>query len=256
MATKGSDHRRVLITGSTTGIGRVLAESLADDGCEVILTATQASRVESAVEELRSRGRRAHGLVLRLESSTSVEVALHEFTERFRGLDMLVLNAAMGGVRVRMTDYPQDLWRAVFEANVHATQRLLAGLHPMLMQATAGRVLFMSSGVARNRKAATGAYAASKAAADAVAEIYAVEQTGSTIRSNIVNPGPTRTRLRAAAFPHEEPSNLKPPETLLPLLRLLLSVEDAPHGLLIDAESHPLVQAEIARLPTAPKPLR
>jgi NAD(P)-dependent dehydrogenase (short-subunit alcohol dehydrogenase family) len=256
MATSGSDHRRVLITGSTAGIGRVLAEALADDGCEVILTATDESHVEAAVDEFRSRGFRAHGLVLRLELPESVEAALRRYIDRFDALDMLVLNAAMGGVRVPMTDYPPDIWRAVFEANVHATQRLLAGLHPMLEKAAAGRVLFMSSGVARNRKAMTGAYAASKAAADAIGGIYAVEQAGSTIRSNILNPGPTRTGMRAAAFPHEDPANLKPPETLLPLLRLLLSVDGAPHGQLIDAESHPLVQAEVAHLPTAPKPLR
>ena len=102
-----------------------------------------------------------------------------------------------------MTDYPPDTWRKVFEANVHATQRLLAGLHPMLVNAAAGRVLFMSTGVARNRKAMTGAYAASKAAADAIGGIYAVEHAGSTIRSNILNPGPTRTAMRAAAFPPE-----------------------------------------------------
>jgi NAD(P)-dependent dehydrogenase (short-subunit alcohol dehydrogenase family) len=138
---------------------------------------------------------------------------------------------------------------------VHATRRLLAGLHPLLARAPAGRVLFMSTGVARNWKADTGAYAASKAAADAIAQIYAVEQAGGTIRSNIVNPGPTRTRMRAQAYPQEDPAKLKPAETLLPLLRWLLS-EAAPHGELIDAESHPLVQAEVARLPNAPKPLR
>ena len=101
MATSGPDHRRVLITGSTAGIGRVLAEALADDGCEVILTATEASRVEAAVGEFRSRGHRAHGLVLRLESPESVEAALHRYIDRFDALDVLVLNAAMGGVRVR-----------------------------------------------------------------------------------------------------------------------------------------------------------
>jgi NAD(P)-dependent dehydrogenase (short-subunit alcohol dehydrogenase family) len=247
--------RRAIVTGSTSGIGRVLAEALAADGCEVILTATDTSRVDEAVRAFRARGWQASGLELRLESPESVDAALQEIARRFDALDMLVLNAAVGGIRVPMTEYPHDLWCTVFEANVHAPRRLLAGLHPLLARAPAGRVLFMSTGVARNWKANTGAYAASKAAADAIAQIYAVEQGGGSIRSNIVNPGPTRTRMRAQAFPQEDPANLKPPETLLPLLRWLLS-EDAPHGELIDAEAHPLVRAEIDRLPIAPKPLR
>ncbi len=255
MASPPPTHRRALVTGSTSGIGGVLAEALAADGCEVILTATDASRVDATVQEFRAKGWQASGIELRLEAPASVEAALRTLADRFDTLDMLVLNAALGGVRVPMTEYPQDLWRAVFEANVHATRRLLAGLQPMLAKAAAGRVLFMSTGVARNWKANTGAYAASKAAADAIAQIYAVEQAGGSIRSNIVNPGPTRTRMRAQAYPKENPANLKTPETLLPFLRWLLS-EEAPHGELIDAEAHSLVRAEIARLPTAPKPLR
>ena len=255
MAPPSPGHRRALVTGSTSGIGRVLAEALAADGCEVMLTATDASRADAAAQELCNRGWPAVGIELRLESPASVEAALRAIGERFDTLDVLVLNAALGGVRVAIAEYPQHLWRTVFEANVHATRRLLAGLHPLLARAGAGRVLFMSTGVARNWKANTGAYAASKAAADAIAQIYAVEQAGSAIRSNIVNPGPTRTRMRAQAYPQEDPANLKPPETLLPLLRWLLS-EEAPHGELIDAEGHALVRGEIARLPIAPKPLR
>ncbi len=255
MAPRNPGNRRALVSGATSGIGRVLAEALAADGCEVVLTATDASRVDAAAQEFRAKGWRASGIELRLEAPASVEAAVRVIAQRFDTLDMLVLNAALGGVRVPMTEYPQDAWRTVFEANVNATQRLLAGLHPLLARAAAGRVLFMSTGVARNWKANTGAYAASKAAADAIAQIYAVEQGGGTIRSNIVNPGPTRTRLRAQAYPQEDPANLKPAATLLPLLRWLLS-EEAPHGELIDAEKHPLVRAEIERLPVAPKPLR
>src|SRR5690606_22462718 len=201
----------------------------AADGCEVMLIATDAGRADAAARELRSRGWRASGIELRLESPASVEAAIREIGRRFDTLDMLVLNAALGGIRVPVTEYPHELWRTVFEANVNATQRLLAGLHPMLAQAPAGRVLFMSTGVARNWKPHTGAYAASKAAADALAQVYAAEQGDGTIRSNIVNPGPTRTRMRAQAYPQEDPANLKPAETLLPLLRWLLS-EEAPHG--------------------------
>ncbi len=255
MAPPSPAIRRALVTGSTSGIGRVLAEALAADGCEVVLTATDATRVDAAAQAFRAKGWRASGIELRLESPESVEAALAELTSRFDRLDILVLNAALGGVRVPMTEYPQDVWRTVFEANVHATRHLLAGLHPLLARAAAARVLFMSTGVARNWKASTGAYAASKAAADAIAQVYAVEQRGGTIRSNIVNPGPTRTRMRAQAYPQEDPANLKPPETLLPLLLWLLSAE-APHGELIDAEAHPLVRLEIARLPTVPTPLR
>lgn len=242
--------RRALVTGASRGIGRILARKLAEDGCELILTGSNAARLNATVEEFRSHGWRCDGLVLPLEDPVALAAGLAQLTGGVDRLDRLVLNAAVGGVRVPMVVYPDDTWRTVFEANVHANRTILAALQPLLLAAPAARILFMTTGVARRWKANTGAYAASKAALDAIAQIYALEVSGTTIRSNSVNPGPTRTEMRAAAFPTEDPRQVKPPETLVPLLMHLLS-DAAPHGQLIDADDHPLVHAAVAALPAA-----
>lgn len=247
--------RRALITGASRGIGHLLARTLAEEGCDLIVTGSDAGRLDATVEDFRRHGWRCDGQVLPLEDPAALAAGLARLVRDVDRLDMLVLNAAVGGVRVPMVEYPDATWRMVFEANVHANRTILATLQPLLLAAPAARIVFMTTGVARRWKANTGAYAASKAAMDALAQIYAVEMAATAIRSNIVNPGPTRTEMRAAAFPTEDPAQVKPPETLLPLLLHLLS-DAAPHGQLIDADEHPLVRAAVAALPVAPNPQR
>lgn len=234
-------RRTALITGASRGIGRVLAEALGRQGCDVILTARTAESLAPALHSLQDAKVSCMGVELPLDRPSDLKHALSGLVDAISRLDILVLNAADGGIRVPMVEYPEDIWRTVFETNVHATQTILRALHPLLLAAPAARVLFMTTGVARRWKVHTGAYAASKAAMDAIAQIYALEVAGTPIRSNSLNPGPTRTEMRAAAFPNEDPLFVKPVETLLPLLLHLLSETQAPHGQIIDADGHPLV---------------
>nr|MBF0682001.1 SDR family NAD(P)-dependent oxidoreductase [Pseudomonas sp.] len=238
-----TERRTALITGASRGIGRVLAEALGRQGYDLILTARTAESLSPVLHGLRDAQVSCRGIELPLDRPSDLRPALSRLVDGIARLDILVLNAADGGIRVPMAEYPEDIWRTVFETNVHATQAILRALHPLLLAAPAARVLFMTTGVARRWKPHTGAYAASKAAMDAMAQIYALEVADTPIRSNSLNPGPTRTGMRAAAFPNEDPLSVKPVETLLPLLRHLLSETEAPHGQIIDADEHPLVLA-------------
>ena len=109
------------------------------------------------------------------------------------------------------------VWLHTFQVNVHANLQLLQGLDGLLRKSDAGRVIFLSAAVATNAKATTGSYAVSKAALEAVARIYGIEGKGGKVTVNTVSPGATRTAMRAAAAPDEDPMTLKTPEDIAPL---------------------------------------
>ena len=117
--------------------------------------------------------------------------------------------------------------------NVNANQRLIRSLDPLLRTSASGRVIFVSSGAAQGKRPYWGAYAASKAALEAMARSYAGETEQTTIRVNIVDPGATRTAMRAAAYPGEDPQTIKPAEDLLPLFLSLSSADEIRHGALL-----------------------
>lgn len=228
--------RTALITGGSRGIGRVLAESLARAGVRVVFTGRDPRAIDETLAALRAAGTPGVGLPLELsalDDPAPFARALGEHTDR---LDILVLNAAIGGVRTPVVEQPLATWREVFQVNVHACLALLMATDPLLKRSDAGRVVFISTGVARRRKATTGAYAASKAAFEMMAGLYCLDVEASPIRGNIVNPGPTRTEMRAAAFPAEDPMTVKPPEALMPLLHRLCAPECDLHGQTLDAD--------------------
>ncbi|MFA7680700.1 MAG: SDR family NAD(P)-dependent oxidoreductase [Pigmentiphaga sp.] len=231
-----SSARTVLVTGASRGIGRVVARHLASQSVHCLLLARNAGALEDLSREIREAGGRADVIqcdLARLENPEALTALLSRHTTR---LDGVLLNAALGGPRLPLTDYPTDLWRQVFQVNVHATQLLLAAVHPFLLESPAGRVVFVSTGVAQNWKANTGAYAASKAAVEAIAGIYAQETADTTIRSNILSPGATRTEMRAEAYPDEDPGLLKTPASIAPLFAELLSTDCLLHGALVKAD--------------------
>jgi NAD(P)-dependent dehydrogenase (short-subunit alcohol dehydrogenase family) len=117
--------------------------------------------------------------------------------------------------------------------NVTANWRLIRSLDPLLRRSEAGRALFVSSGAARRFRAYWGGYGMSKAALEALVLTYAEECAGTPIKVNLLNPGPLRTRMRAAAMPGEDPDTLEPPEAVSPLIVDLLSPSCTKNGELI-----------------------
>lgn len=223
-------NRIALITGASRGIGAAVARAYAREGAHVILLARTVGALEELDDEVRALGGSASLVPLDLEKPELIDGLAAPLLERFGRLDILVANAAMLGKMTPSFQYPPDLWEKVFRLNVHANQRLLRALHPLLQASDAGRVLMVSSSVSRDARAYWGAYASSKAALDSLAMIYARETQDSRIRVNVINPGGTRTDMRATAFPGEDPATLPAPEEIAEVFVALAEPGCTRHG--------------------------
>lgn len=227
------DGRTALITGANRGIGFAIAEAYVREGARCILSGRNPAAVRDAAARLASG--EVIPLELDLEQPASIAAAIDAVTELGR-LDILVANGALLGARAPLLQYPLELWRQVFQANVHANLQLIQGLDPLLRASDAGRLIFVTSGAARTTPRGGGSYAASKAALDALAGIYALEVASTRIRVNVVAPQPTRTDMRRRVAPNEDPLTLKTPQDIAPLFVELALPSCARHGERIDAD--------------------
>jgi NAD(P)-dependent dehydrogenase (short-subunit alcohol dehydrogenase family) len=210
--------RVALVTGASRGLGRAVALRFAKEGAHVIAMA----RTQGGLEELDDEIRKATGqpATLVVESLTDYEkidqVGAALF-QRYKKLDILVGNAAVLGQLSPMGHFPPKLWEEVFAVNVTANWRLIRSLDALLRQSDAGRALFVTSGVARRAEMYWGPYAASKAALEQMVRAYAAETAHTKVRVNLISPGRMRTRMRAIAFPGEDPKTVPLPEAVTDL---------------------------------------
>jgi len=209
------DGKLALVTGASRGIGAALAEALAAEGAHVILTARTAGDLEAVEGRIHAAAGTATIAPLDLVEHDSVARLAQAVAGRWQALDLLVLNAAMLGTLTPVAQIDGKEFSKLLTLNVLAQQALLAAFDPLLRQSTAGRLIAMTSSVSESPRAYWGAYAASKAALDALVLSYADEVRNiAPIRAAIVNPGPTATVMRARAFPGEDPATLKPPSAV------------------------------------------
>ncbi|MGE3929830.1 MAG: SDR family NAD(P)-dependent oxidoreductase [Hyphomonadaceae bacterium] len=227
-------QRIALVTGASRGIGRALAVALAREGWRVIAVARAQKALESLDDTIKSEGKGEATLVpLDLRDGKAIDQLGPVLYERFGKLDAL---AACAGVLGSLTPAHQAtpaLMDEVMSVNFAANQRLLATLHPLLRASDAGRAVFVSSSVARAPRAYWGPYAASKAALENLIACYAAENAVTPIRANLFNPGPTRTAMRAKAFPGEDPNTLPAPEDVALQLAPMLRPEFSENGMLV-----------------------
>lgn len=204
--------RIALVTGASRGIGAATAVELAAAGAHVVLTARTSSGLEAIEETIFNAGGSATIAPLDLTETDSIARLAAAVNERWGRLDVLVLNAAMlGSLGAVAAIEPKELAQ-VLTLNVSAQAALLAAFDPMLRRSEAGRVIGVTSGVARRPRAYWGVYGASKAAFETLLLSYGDEVEGiSRVRVAIVDPGATRTAMRAHAFPGEDPSTVKDP---------------------------------------------
>jgi len=213
-----------LVTGASRGIGAATAKALAATGAHVILVARSAKELDVVEQEIfESRG-----------TATIAPVDLGEVDgiarlgaaigERWQALDILVINAAMLPPLTPVSQMPsQDLVRAM-TLNVMATQALIAAFDAMLKRSSDARIIGMTSSVGQKPRAYWGAYGASKAAFENLLETYAQEVAAiSNIRLAILDPGATRTAMRAKAYPGEDPASVQPPEAVASRIAALLT---------------------------------
>jgi NAD(P)-dependent dehydrogenase (short-subunit alcohol dehydrogenase family) len=222
-----------LVTGASRGIGAAAAEALATAGAHVILVARTAKALEEVEDRIHQAGGSATIAPLDLTEGESIGKLATAAAERWEALEVLVLNAAMLGSLSPVEHIDSKEYARILTLNVAANQALIAAFDGMLRKATRADVVAITSSVGHQPRAFWGAYGSSKAALENLVLTYGDETAHSgKIRVHVVDPGATRTRMRALAFPGEEPEGVKPPEAVAEfLLRRLAS--DAPSGELV-----------------------
>ena len=230
----------ILITGAGDGIGRAAALSFALHGATVVLHGRTLNKLEVIYDEIESLGA-PQPAILPLQLSTAspreYELLLNTLEQQFGRLDGILHNAGILGERTALMDYPVETWDDVMAVNLRAPFVLTQALLPLLRKSEQASVVFTSSGVGREARATWGAYSVAKIAIEAVSTLFAAENTEPNIRFNCINPGGTRTAMRAKAYPHEDPKTLPTPELIMPAYLYLMG-EDSQHlsGESIDAQ--------------------
>jgi NAD(P)-dependent dehydrogenase (short-subunit alcohol dehydrogenase family) len=229
--------RLALVTGATRGIGRAVALAYAREGAHLILVGRTAGALEEVDDEIRAVGGNATLLTLDLKAQDKIDAIGPTIYQRWSKLDILVGNAGILGPLSPLGHVTADAWNEVLEINLTANWRLIRTLDPLLRRSEAGRAIFLSSGAATSPRAYWGPYAASKAGLEALVKVYADEVANTPVRVNLVNPGPTRTAMRAKAFPGEDPASLKPPDHVVETCLKLALPGCADNGKLFDLKT-------------------
>ena len=215
MNEKPLADRIALVTGAGRGIGAATAKALAERGAHVILTARSADELEAVEDAIFAAGGSATIAPLDLTETDSIARLATAVSERWGRLDALVLNAARLGTLAAVPAIDQRELAQVLTLNVSAQAALLTAFDPLLRQSNAGKVIGLTSSVGRSPRASWGMYGASKAAFETLLAAYGDEiENISTVRVAILDPGATRTKMRARAYPGEDPQTVKPPEVV------------------------------------------
>ncbi len=204
--------RIALVTGASRGIGYATALALAKAGAHIVAVARTVGGLEELDDAIKAVGASATLVPLDLRDYDGIDrlgLALHE---RFGRLDVMVGNAGILGPLSPLGHVEAKAWDEVMAVNVTANWRLICAMDQLLKFSDAGRVVFVSSGVAALALAYWGPYAVSKAALEALARTYAAETATTNVRVNLFTPGPMRTRMRAQAMPGEDPMTLETPD--------------------------------------------
>lgn len=204
-----------MVTGASRGIGAATAEALAAAGAHVVLTGRDARALETVEERIFAAGGSATIAPVDLAEPDGIARLATAIRSRWEALDILVINAALLPQLSSVADIDQPGWNRALTVNLLATQSLLAHFDPMLRKSADARVVGMTSTVAAAPRAYWGAYASTKAAFEVLLDCYAQEVRAiSRIRVAILNPGATRTAMRARAYPGEDPASVKPPQAV------------------------------------------
>src|SRR5271154_2412011 len=223
-----------LITGASRGIGRATALALARGGAHVVAVARTVGALEEVDDAARAAGSSATLVPLDMRDYPGIYRLATALNERYQRLDILIGNAAVAGQRAPLDHVDPQNWDEVMAGNVTANWHLIRAMNPLLKQSKAGRAVFITSGAATQTRAYAGPYSVSKAALNALTRTYAEETSSTPVRVNLFNPGPTRTRMRAAVMPGEDPMTLPTPEKVAEKILDLCLPDCAETGKLYD----------------------
>ncbi|MEO4044487.1 SDR family NAD(P)-dependent oxidoreductase [Hoeflea sp. CAU 1731] len=227
--------RIALVTGASRGIGYFTSLALADAGAHVIAVARTVGGLEELDDAIREQGRGSATLVPQdLLDMKAIDKLGAAIFERWGKLDILVANAAILGTLSPVGHYEARIFDKAMNTNVNATWRVIRTVDPLLAKSDAGRAVIVTSGAAHSCRPFHGLYASSKAAVEALARCWAAETINSPLRVNCVNPGPTRTAMRALAMPGEDPMTLPHPSEIAGSLVALCDPELTETGMFFD----------------------
>ncbi|MFZ5704220.1 MAG: SDR family NAD(P)-dependent oxidoreductase [Pseudomonadota bacterium] len=224
--TNALSGKTALVTGASRGIGAATAEALGAAGAHVILVARTAGGLEEVEERIHKAGGSATIAPVDLAENDSIARLAEAIAGRWSSLDILVLNAAMLGTLAPVAAIDAKEFARLLTLNVMAQQQMIAAFDPLLRASEAGRLIGVTSSVGAAPRAYWGAYGASKAALDNLLLAYGAENANiSAVRVAIVDPGATATAMRRKAYPGEDQSTLKSPETVANAILALVTEE-------------------------------
>lgn len=201
-----------LVTGASRGIGAATALALAKAGAHVLITGRDAKALEGVEQAIHEAGGTATIAPMDLLESDAIARLADAIAGRWGKLDVLVINAGILPTLMPVVDIDQKALGKAVSTHLLATQALLSSFDRLLRKSEAGRVIAMTTSVANRPRAYWGAYAATKAAQEVLIDCYAQEVANiSSVKVAIVNPGATRTAMRAKAYPGEDPKSVKDP---------------------------------------------
>ncbi|WP_313355072.1 YciK family oxidoreductase [Kosakonia cowanii] len=215
--------RIILVTGASDGIGKEAALTYARHGASLILLGRNEEKLRHVAQQVKDEGQAAQWFILDMATCTpeACQQLASEIATTTSHLDGVLHNAGLLGDICPMSEQDPAVWNEVIQVNVNATFYLTQALLPLLLKSDCGSLVFTSSSVGRQGRANWGAYATSKFATEGMMQVLA-EEYQNRLRVNCINPGGTRTSMRASAFPTEDPQKLKTPADIMPLYLWLM----------------------------------
>ncbi|MCA6065063.1 YciK family oxidoreductase [Thalassolituus marinus] len=236
------DGRVILVTGAGYGIGRTAAQTYARAGATVILLGRTQEALNDTYDLIEAEGLPQPAVLpfdLEEKDESQYQQLAQVIADNFGRLDGVLLNAGVLGQRTPLDNYHWDTWQKVMQINVNGQFVLMKHLLPLLNEAPDAAVIFTSSSVGREGRAYWGAYSVSKFATEGLMQVMAEElENTSNVRVYSLNPGGTRTSMRAAAYPAENPANVPEAESIMPAYLYLMGPDSAAlHGQALDARA-------------------
>lgn len=217
----------ILVTGAGAGIGRAMALDFARAGAHLVLIGRSQDKLEAVYDQIEAETD-TQPILLPVDladiTPDNARELAHGIEQNYGRLDGVLLNASLLGDKMSIQQYSPTVWRKVMQVNLDSSFYLSQALMPLLMASPHGRLIFTTSSVGRQGRGYWGAYAVSKFATEGLMQTLADEVgTVSSLRVHCINPGGTRTAMRAAAYPAEDPSEVPAPEAHAPFYRYLMS---------------------------------
>ncbi|WP_417822645.1 SDR family NAD(P)-dependent oxidoreductase [Thalassospira lucentensis] len=232
---KRLEGRVALVTGASHGIGREIAKRFADEGAQVVAVGRNVGALEELDDEVREAGGKLTLLPLDLTMFEKIDILGPSLYEKFGKLDIVVGNAALLGELAPVGHIDSQIFQNTFATNVTANFHLIRTTDKLLQLSDAGRAIFVTSNASAKGRAFWGLYASTKAALESLVLSYAQEMEETSVRVNLVNPGRIRTKMRAEAYPGEDPQTLPSADSIMDVFVDLAASDCTKHGEVVDA---------------------